>query len=88
MLLSKPETRHITRESVITAVEIGFASRQQMVDAVMQLGPSDFHKTMPSDKVPGTYQDVYRKNINGVAIYIKLSKSLQGKGVIVSFKKK
>lgn len=87
-LLSKQETRHITHSGFQTAVAIGFASAQDMVDAVIQLDPSDFHKTMPSEKVKGTFQDVYKRNINGIDIYIKLSKSPQGNGVIVSFKRK
>jgi len=32
------------------------------------------------------WQDVYRTNDGNVGIYIKLQKSLDGKGVIISFK--
>ena len=88
MLLKTPKTRHITFSSFQTAVEIGFASHKEMVDVVLKLVPADFHKTMPSEKIEGTFHDVYRKNIKGITIYIKLQKSLQGKGVIISFKKK
>lgn len=85
-LLKKSETRHITRSSYQTAVAVGFASHLEMVDAVLELSLYDFYKTMPGKTMQGTFQDVYKKEINGINLYIKLQK-LEGKGVIISFKR-
>lgn len=87
-LIEQPKTRHITSEAVQTASEVGFASVSEIVGVVLELESKDFYKTMPSEKQPGTFQDVYHyKTINGIELYIKLRKSCD-KGIVISFKKK
>jgi motility quorum-sensing regulator/GCU-specific mRNA interferase toxin len=86
-LIEHPRTRNITLEAVQTASEVGFASVSEIVGVVLELESADFHKTMPSDRQPGTFQDVYRKTINGIELYIKLRKS-RDKGIVISFKKR
>jgi motility quorum-sensing regulator/GCU-specific mRNA interferase toxin len=86
-LIEQPKTRNITFEAVQTASEVGFASVSEIVGVVLELESRDFYKTMPSEKQPGTFQDVYHKTINGIELYIKLRKS-SDKGIVISFKKK
>ncbi len=86
-LIEQPKTRHITSEAQQTAFEVGFASVSEIVGVVLELESEDFYKAMPSEKQPGTFQDVYHKTINGTELYIKLRKSCN-KGIVISFKKK
>lgn len=86
-LIENPKTRHITAEARQTGSEVGFASVWEIVGAVLELESEDFYKSMPSEKQPGTFQDVYHKTINGTELYIKLRKS-SDKGIVISFKKK
>lgn len=69
------------------ATEQGF-SRTDIVDTVMSLTPKVFYKAMPSEKLPGLWQDVYKPQRNGIKLYVKLQKSYDGKKcVVISFKK-
>lgn len=86
-LISNRETRHITDKAMSTAYSVGYASVKEIVAAVMTLSITDFYKPMESTDFPGTFQDVYKKNINGVKLYIKLQERPKGKGVVISFKK-
>jgi motility quorum-sensing regulator/GCU-specific mRNA interferase toxin len=71
--------------------ELGLA-RSAVEQCVRALSPSDFYKTMPSEKVPGLYQDVYRPvfrtpfHQGGIEVYCKVQINKQGKAVIVAFK--
>ena len=44
-----------------------------------------FHKTMPSDKVPGTFQDVYYVTYCAQPLYVKLNRGRKG-ALVISFK--
>jgi hypothetical protein len=85
--LKNSDTRHVTDLAYSNAVEFGYASWDEIIEAVvLNITPHDFYKTMPSDKLPGTFQDVYKKTINGVSLYIKLQEYPKGRGVVVNFK--
>jgi pantoate kinase len=86
-LLRNPRTRHITRTARQTAVSVGFASASDIINAVMELSREDFDRTLESTAIPCTYQDVYKKNIKGVNLYIKLNEHPEGNGVVISFKR-
>lgn len=87
-LLNDPQKRHITQSSRLTAVSLGYAGDNDMVERIKKLRKTEIYKTMESIQKPGLWQDVYRTNDNCTEIYIKLQKSVDGKGVIVTFKKK
>lgn len=56
-----------------------------IVDCVLALTPTDFYKTMPSAKQPGSMQDVYRTRWDGFAVYVKVQ--VRGdRTIIISFK--
>ena len=63
---------------------LGF-SEQDVVDAIASIKPSDFHKTMASDKMPiyGNF-DVYKTSHKGINVYLKFQ-SING-FIVVSFK--
>lgn len=72
--------------------ELGFDPTDAS-DCVLALVASDFHKTMPSDQMPGLFQDVYKPSYCGHPVYLKLQIA-SGKPpaeqyvVIISFKRK
>ncbi|ANN66792.1 type II toxin-antitoxin system MqsR family toxin [Bordetella bronchialis] len=55
-----------------------------MLDIVMRLSPSDFHKSMTTYADHKVWQDVYRPSTNMGDIYLKLT--VIDKVLIVSFK--
>lgn len=87
-LLERSQTRHITKQSYWTAVSLGYAGEEEIVDVVRKLYPEDFFKTMESTDQPGLWQDVYRAKNKGIQLYIKLQISADGKGVVIQFKRK
>lgn len=77
----------ITAAARIGARECGFLE-DQLVQAVLELGPGNFYKTMQAEKRPGRWQDVYHSSFAGTELYIKLQISSDGEAVIVQFKKR
>lgn len=57
-----------------------------MVARVIRLEAREFYKSMTTHADTKIWQDVYRTNDPEAGIYIKLQQSLDGKGVIISFK--
>ncbi|MBI5234995.1 MAG: type II toxin-antitoxin system MqsR family toxin [Deltaproteobacteria bacterium] len=85
-LIENAKTRHITRSSVLDAGKIGY-SDTEIINEVLSLKQNEFYKSMKAELKPGLWQDVYKPTRNGLKLYIKLQKSFDGKGVIISFKK-
>lgn len=85
-LIEKDETVQITRSSVRDADDIGY-SKTEIVNAVLSLEDDEFYKTMKAEKIHGLWQDVYKPTREGIVLYIKLQKSSDGMGVVISFKK-
>lgn len=87
-LLADSATRIICQRDRAEAASLGYADDDDMVERVNQLRPDELFKSMPAAKRPGLWQDVYKTDEgNGDKLYIKLQKSNDGKGVIISFKK-
>lgn len=87
-LIGKSDTRIITRTAYLEAAALGYAGAADIVAVIKQINPQDFFKTMPAHKAPGRWQDVYRIWANGVELYVKLQLSVNGKGVVIQFKRK
>jgi hypothetical protein len=87
MLLQNEATRIITASSRKTAVSLGYADGDDMVARVLKLKRNEFFKSMPADVNPGLWQDVYITKDGTTEIYIKLQKSKDDKGIIISFKR-
>jgi motility quorum-sensing regulator / GCU-specific mRNA interferase toxin len=77
----------VTTAAADTASRIGF-SRVDIVQTVLQLRRADFYKTMPSEKVPGLWQDVYRPRVSGMELYVKLQVTPSAVAVVISFKER
>lgn len=81
----------ITGQAVNGAGELGF-DRSDIVSCVLALTAVDFYKTMPAEKRPGLWQDVYRPVHCGIALYVKLQLAPRSDGrslsVVVQFKRK
>lgn len=87
-LLKKEESRIIMQRDRREAVRLGYADDEEMVNRVLKLAPSEFYKTMPSEKFQNLMQDVYYTHDTSRTLYIKLQISFNGKGVIISFKER
>ena len=85
-LIENEQTRHLTKESIRGGSEVGF-SETEMVEIVLSLENQNFYKSMPVIFNESLWQDVYKKTVNGVKLYIKLQKSPTNEGVIISFKR-
>lgn len=86
MLLLHESTRIITRSARQGAATLGYFDNESMVARILKLSSREFYKSMNTYGNSAIWQDVYRTNDGNVGIYIKLQKSLDGKGVIISFK--
>ncbi|MBW3571881.1 MAG: type II toxin-antitoxin system MqsR family toxin [Gemmatimonadetes bacterium] len=62
--------------------------RSDIIEAVLELMPQHFYKSMESEQCPGLWQDVYHLNRGGVVLYIKLQMSPDGRAVVVQFKRR
>jgi motility quorum-sensing regulator/GCU-specific mRNA interferase toxin len=65
---------------------LGYFDDESMVARVLLVTSREFYKSMTTHGNSKIWQDVYRTNDGNMGIYIKLQKSLDGKGVIISFK--
>jgi motility quorum-sensing regulator/GCU-specific mRNA interferase toxin len=63
-------------------------SRDDIVEAVLELEIQHFYKSMESEKIPGLWQDVYHLEFRGVGLYIKLQMGTSGRAFVVQFKKR
>lgn len=73
----------ITRRAGRDAEVLGF-DEWDIVECVLATRGEQFHKNMPSQTCPGTYQDVYYTVWGEVPIYLKLQIG-PGGAVVISF---
>jgi len=83
--LCRLRLQRITLEASRTAQEqLGF-DEEDIIGCVLKLRPENFYKSMPSEAMPGRWQDVYRITYSGKQVYLKID--LQpAQAWIVSFK--
>lgn len=74
----------ITNTALISASQIGFRSKQDLLEVVMALNTSDFYKSMAAHHDHTIWHEVYRPIYRGQPLYIKFIVS--GNLLIVSFK--
>jgi len=68
---------------------LGYMDEEAILDVIEDIQEDDFYKSMPSEKVPSLWQDVYRVTHDGNILYIKLQISANNKkAVIIQFKEK
>ena len=76
----------VTRTAAQGAGDL-YLDEEDIKDCVLGLEGRDFYKTLPSHRHKGMFQDVYKCRYCGFAIYLKLQLSVQGAGVVISFKR-
>lgn len=86
MLLLHESTRIVTRSGRQGAAMLGYFDEEAVVARVLRLAAIEFYKSMTTYGNSKIWQDVYRTCDGEVGIYIKLQKSLDGKGVVISSK--
>lgn len=59
---------------------------QAVVDVIAGLTAGDFDKSMPSDRDPAIWQDVYRPIVADRALHVKFTVDTQGNLLLISFK--
>lgn len=77
----------VSRMALRGAADLGLLY-EHVVESVLLLEPGDFYKTMPSEQVPGSWQDVYRSTYRGLQLYIKLQINAAGLAVVIQFKER
>jgi len=69
------------------AQELGF-SREDMIEIIQSLRPSDFYKSMTAYTNPQLWQDVYHARFRDKAMYVKFTTKPDGGYLLLSFKEK
>lgn len=85
--LVNEEDVFVTNQATLDADYIGY-KHKEIFEVILNLKESDFYKSMPAEKNPLLWQDVYHYEVNdtGIVLYVKLQ--VRGKAVVVSFKEK
>src|SRR5262245_65286431 len=87
-LLIQEKKYSITGLASDEAWQLGF-DEDDIIECVLELEPASFHKSMPSDKIVGLWQDVYRTKLERKEIYLKLQiEPTYGWAVVIQFKEK
>ena len=76
---------HLTTTARLDALNLGF-DHEDVRACIQELRDSHFYKSMPADKAPGLWQDVYKITFEGRRIYLKLQIDWSGMAVTISFK--
>ena len=84
--LIRQQNFRITVSAMQSAHIIGFSEADICDCIVDHLNESHFYKSMPAEKFPELWQDVYKIFYRETRIYLKLQISYTGRSVIISFK--
>jgi motility quorum-sensing regulator/GCU-specific mRNA interferase toxin len=82
-----PISCRVTETALYGARALGLGY-SHVVEAVLSLAPGDFHKSMPADRIPGMWQDVYHLTYAGLNVYVKVQLTHSGEAVVIQFKKR
>jgi len=77
----------ITGTAFRNAQELGF-SREDIINTIQSLKPTNFYKSMTSNADHRIWQDVYHVKFNGIMLYVKFTKTPNGDAFLLSFKEK
>ena len=69
-----------------SANAMGFDDADICDCVLVWLSVSHFYKSMPAERMPGLWQDVYRLAYQDTRVYLKLQIGFAGQSVIISFK--
>jgi motility quorum-sensing regulator/GCU-specific mRNA interferase toxin len=74
-----------TMAAALGAEELGM-DEQAVVDVIAGLTSGDFDKSMPSERDPAIWQDVYKPIVADRALHVKFTLDTQGQLLLISFK--
>jgi len=77
----------VSQTALLNADDLGLGYGD-VIEAVLLLSPAEFYKTMESERVPGSWQDVYRSSYAGLRLYIKVQINARGLAVVIQFKER
>jgi Motility quorum-sensing regulator, toxin of MqsA len=60
----------------------------EIVEAILLLSSSNFHKTMEAERTPGLWQDVYHLRYREKDLYVKVQIDRKGRAIVISCKKR
>ena len=75
----------VTRSTVQGAALLGL-DEADVLACVAGMTRAEFYKSMPAERVPGLWQDVYRPTYQGHALYVKVQQRADTWAVVISFK--
>lgn len=76
----------LIEKAIQDADKLGF-SESEVGEVILNLTKLDFHNSIPSDRVPAQYLDVYHTLSRGIPLYIKLRINPRIEVVVLSFKR-
>jgi len=77
----------VTNAALDGAAALGL-DRTELIEAVLALDEGNFYKSMPSERFPDLWQDVYHLRFVGIELYIKLQIDSAGFAVVIQCKRK
>jgi motility quorum-sensing regulator/GCU-specific mRNA interferase toxin len=86
-VFSDTNNLNITGTALRDAAALGYGS-EEIIEVIQSIDPSDFHKTMASEKNPGLWQDVYRVPDGDMLLYVKFTSDVVTEFKLLSFKEK
>lgn len=78
---------NITGSALRDAAALGYGS-EEIVEVIQGIGAVHSYKTMPSEKRPGYWQDVYRVPDRGMELYVKFTSDTVTAFKLLSFKER
>ena|SRR5215475_3951892 len=86
-VFSSAEGLNITGSALRDAAALGYGS-EEIVEVIQSIESGHFYKTMPSEKRPGYWQDVYRVPDGGMELYVKFTSDTVTEFKLLSFKER
>jgi motility quorum-sensing regulator / GCU-specific mRNA interferase toxin len=77
----------ITGSALKDAAALGYGS-EEIIEVIQSIESGHFYKTMPSEKRPGYWQDVYRVPDGDVELYVKFTSDTVTEFKLLSFKER
>jgi motility quorum-sensing regulator/GCU-specific mRNA interferase toxin len=84
-VFSDAKSLNITGSALRDAAALGYGS-EDILEIIRSIEPGHFYKTMPSEKRPGYWQDVYRVPDGKMELYVKLTSDTVTEFKLLSFK--
>jgi hypothetical protein len=80
--------RYSPTSDVLTSLIVLKLDEDDLVACILGLEPAVFYKSMPSKKMIGTWQDVYRPTYQGRRLYVKVRISDDARTIVIQLKRR